>query len=328
MLDLRRMERIRLFARPRTQELVAQAFLRPFYDLGDRVHIEVEGADRLPPHPVVIAMNHTDRYNYWPFQYWLYRNVRRYTATWVKAKYFEGAAVGAFMEHTNNIPAVSRGYLITKDFIRTTRRRPSEREYDALRALVDGREEGIEARRLAPRDLFEQPRDMLGRYFAPDRESYEEAMRKLFGRMMKRFVELHVEAFEKNLDLLVFPQGTRSIRLSAGHGGISQIALRFQKTIVPVGCNGSDLVYPGGSPIPKRGAIVYRVGEPISYDEMAPFHVKESFEPFSIDAETKHHAKFAGLAKLVMDRIEPLLDERYRYGDGKSDGVSGSKRFV
>ena len=119
MLDLPRMERIKLTARPKMQRLLAYTLLMPNYRVLPGVKIELEGLSRIPDEPVIYAMNHTDRYNYWPFQFWLWRARSRYTATWVKGKYYEKAAVGMFMELTSNLPTVSRGYIITKDFIFT-----------------------------------------------------------------------------------------------------------------------------------------------------------------------------------------------------------------
>lgn len=284
------------------------------------VRIELEHADRVPNEPVVFAMNHTDRYNYWPFQYKWWRDHDRFTATWVKGKYYEHPFVAKFMELTNNIPTVSRGYLVTKDFMQVMGRRPTDDEYKALR---DRSVEGI------PREVLETPRDMLGRAFDPSRESYAACLDALYRAMMRRFVELNAEAFEKGLDLLVFPQGTRSIRLSRGHGGLAQIALKFRKTVVPVGCSGSDHVYPGSSPVAKPGRIVYRFGEPLSYDSMRAHHIGEDFEPFTAAAEQKHGAKFQSFIDEVMARIDELVDAEYRFdAAAESDGVQGSHRFV
>ncbi len=326
MLDLPRLDKIRLAARPPGQRLVGWAFLTPNYELLPRVRIDVEGLSRLPREPVLLAMNHTDRYNYWPFQYALWKRAGRFTATWVKGKYYQNAFVGKFMELTNNIPTVSRGYLISRDFLNTVGRPPNEEEYAALRALVESRGEPPAG---VPHEVLDRPRDMLGRPFDPAREDYATAIDELFRAMMRRFVELNGEAFDLGLDVLVFPQGTRSIRLSRGHIGLAQIALRYAKGIVPVGCSGSDRVYPSGSPVARRGHIVYRIGEPISYEDMAPFHVPESFEPFTPEAEQRHHERFQGLVDVVMERINALVDEPYRWGtEQESDGVRGSSRFV
>lgn len=325
MLDLHRMNQIRLSRWPKAQSFIALAMLKPNYELPPRVRIELEGLERLPSEPVIFAMNHTDRYNYWPFQYALRKELKRFTATWVKGKYYQNAFVGKFMELTNNIPTVSRGYLISRDFIDTVGRPPSEEEYAALRRLVEG--DGAPAEG-APRELFERPREMLGRPFDPSRESYAEAVSTLFRAMMARFVALNVEAFDVGLDVLVFPEGTRSKRLSRGHIGLAQIALHTGRPIVPVGCSGSDHCYPGGSPVARKGHIVYRLGEPITAAELSAYQPAEPFVPFTPEAERDHRERFQALVDLVMDRIDPLLDEPYRRETGESDGTRGVSRFV
>ena len=326
MLDLPRIQRIRLSANPRFQKLVAYVLLFPNYKTPPRVRIELEGLDRVPSEQVIFAMNHTDRYNYWPFQLQAWRQAGRYTATWVKGKYYQHPLLGWFMEQINSIPTVSRGYLVSQDFANLLERPPNDDEYMALRSLAQGEDADDSA---IPAEILEKPRDMLGRPFDPEQETYTECLRALFGEMMRRFVELNAEAVEKNLDLLVFPQGTRSIRLSRGHIGVAQVALKLNRPIVPVGCNGSDKVYPGSSPVAKGGTIVYRFGDPIPVEEMAPFCPDEDFEPFNPADEASHHKKFRALTDLVMRRINDCLDPEYQFAtDGESDGVTGVRRFL
>jgi len=337
VLDLPRMRRITLSPRPRLQRFVGHLILGPNYNLPPRVRITFEGEERVPSEPVIYAMNHTDRYNYWPFQYRLWRRFPRFTATWVKGKYYENELVARFMEWTNNIPTVSRGYLITRDFLNASGRRPTDEEYEHLRGLVDGAiaaraGEAVEAPAPPPASLdalLTTPRDMLGRPFAPANEGYGDAVVEVFGLMMERFVELNREAFGLGLDLLVFPQGTRSKRLSRGHIGLAQIAMAFDRTIVPVGCNGSDRCYPGSTPLARGGHIVYRFGEPIRPAELAAFKPDVPYVPFSPAAEARHRERFQGAVDVVMDRINELLDPEYQFSEDRtSEGVTGSRRFV
>ncbi|MEM1415518.1 MAG: 1-acyl-sn-glycerol-3-phosphate acyltransferase, partial [Myxococcota bacterium] len=296
----------------------------------------VEGIENLPEEPVIFAMNHTDRFNYFPFQLVLFRRHDRFTATWVKGKYFEGRAVGLFMEKTNNLPAVSRGYIITRDLVGVLGRRPEDAEYAALRRAVDtvaaGRADAkavdAELRGTVAASLLTVPRRILGRPFDPLHETYAEAVNGTFSRMMRRFVELHEEAFRLGLDVIIFPEGTRSRRLSRGRIGISQVALRYHKTVVPVGGNGSDRLYPGSNPFAKGGRVVYRIGEPLRYEDASAFHVPEPFVPFDARDEAKHRERFQGYVDELMHRIDGLLDPEYRFQDGESGGVRGSHRFV
>ena len=341
MLDLQRMHHIDLAGEPRGQKFFGTVMLKPNYKLLPGVDITLEGTSNLPDEPVIYAMNHTDRYNYWPFQYQLWQQLGRFTATWVKGKYYQNPLMGKFMEWMNNIPTVSRGYLIGRDFKNVTDERPAEGQYRTLRRLVDraavadieGADAGDppSADELAaiPEAIFEQPRDLLGLDYDPARHEWAERLFEVFRAMMERFVDLNGEAFQKGLDLLVFPQGTRSIRLSRGRIGLAQIALFFDRTIVPVGCNGSDRVYPGDSPLAQSGEIVYRIGEPIGADQRSEFAIDEAFEPFTPEAEHRHRDRFQAFVDLVMERINELLDPRYQFRDEQeSDGVQGARRFV
>ncbi|MFB6351324.1 MAG: lysophospholipid acyltransferase family protein [Bradymonadaceae bacterium] len=341
MLDLQRMHHIELSGNPNGQKFLATVMLRPNYQSFPGVDIALEGTDNLPDEPVIYAMNHTDRYNYWPFQYRLWQDLGRFTATWVKGKYYQNPFMGKFMEWMNNIPVVSRGYLIGRDFKNVTGERPSDEQYRALRRLVnrsavaaieraEAGERPAEAELAAiPEAIFEQPRSLLGLDYKPDRHRWADRLMEVFEAMMERFVDLNGEALRKGLDLLVFPQGTRSIRLSRGRIGLAQIALFYDETVVPVGCNGSDRVYPGDSPLAQSGDIVYRIGEPIGAEERTEFAIEESFEPFTPAAEHRYRDRFQGYVDLVMERINGLLDPRYQFDDEKtSDGVDGARRFV
>ena len=323
MLDLSLYRQTRLHLRPRAQRWIADGFLRLDYR---NVAVSVEDADRVPEGPVIFAMNHTDNFNYWPFQYWMHRNWGRYTATWVKGKNYEHPVVATFMKATNNIPIASRGYLITRDFKTVMRRRPEAEEYRALRAWVDGDAQEIEA---IPEAIRTRSRDLFGRVFAPERETYAEALEATYGALMRWFVGLNERALGMGLDLLVFPQGTRSIRLSRGHIGVAQAALSFGVPVVPVGCNGCDLVYPGTSLFSRPGAVTYRVGAPLRSEDFADLAPAEPFEPFTREAERHHQARFQAVADRIMENIEPLLDERHRFAKGRdSDGTRGTSRFL
>ncbi|MEO1172996.1 MAG: hypothetical protein AAFX94_13245, partial [Myxococcota bacterium] len=117
MLDAETLRRVKLSQRPFGQRFVAWVYLWPNYSLPPRVEIVVEGLDKLPDRPVILAMNHTDAYNYWPFQYTMYMTGQpRFTATWVKGKYYEKALLARFLMSTNNIPVPSRGYIISTRF--------------------------------------------------------------------------------------------------------------------------------------------------------------------------------------------------------------------
>ncbi len=340
MLTLDVFDDITLSKKPWGQIAVAAGLLMPNYHFPPtRTEIAVEGEKHLQlDEPVIFAMNHTDRYNYWPFQYRLWRSFGEYTTTWVKGKYYNKKPLRAFMIKTNNLAVPSRGYLITADAANTLGHRPDDKTYRLLRNAIDERRTDTRSLRQEAADagmlsevvpILDTPRDMLGMRFEPNHQHYLEAMNDLFGQMMEKFVELNEQALDLGLNILVFPEGTRSVRLAQGKPGLAQMALRMKTTVVPVGCNGSDRVYPGDSPVAKGGRILYRVGKPLRPDrELAEFQIDDDFTPFTDRAEEKFSDRIEPMTNLIMDRINELLDPRHRRSDGKSTGVDGADRFL
>lgn len=323
MLDLALLDSTRLYRRPISQRLIAEGFLRLDYR---KVDLVVEGEHHIPDRPVIYAMNHTDDFSYWPIQYHFHRTSGRYTATWVKGKNYENPVMRTFMRSTNNIPIASRGYLITRDFVRTMGRKPTDAEYRTIRDAVNDLSTPSSD---LPRALVGEKRDMLGRAFDPSVEPYEFALESLFLELMDRFVGLNERARDIGLDLLVFPQGSRSKRLSQGHIGLAQMAAHLGTPIVPIGCSGGDVIYPTRSPLCRPGRVVYRIGQPIEPSEIASFGIPAGTKPFHRESETQYRPRYQALVDRVMDRIDGLLDEAYRYGeDGRSDGTTGTARFV
>ncbi|TLM99813.1 hypothetical protein FDZ71_15260, partial [bacterium] len=143
------------------------------------------------------------------------------------------------------------------------------------------------------------------------------------------FIKVHERTFQKGLDLLVYPEGTRSKTLLRGRPGIGQLALYFRKyPIIPVGCNGSDKLYPGASLWAKKERVVYRFGTPITWEELKPFWIEEDFAPFTPEAEMKYMERFQGVADLVMARIAQLLDPEYLPRTGLDASPADAGRFI
>lgn len=323
VLDLDRLKRIKLHRRPLGQRLVAELVLRADYRFPKKTEIILEGLENIPrDRGVYFAMNHTDRYNYWPFQYQMYREGLRFTATWVKGKYYENRWMAAFLDANNNIPLPSRGYVLSTDFRARAGRVPTENEYRVLRALTEDRDVS---------GLANEPalKTILDKSGGPD--AWADRFEALFEAMMNEVVRLTRSALtDLDLNILVFPQGTRSKRLSKGHNGLMQMAQNTGHAIVPVGCNGSDRAYPGGSPFSKGGRIVYRIGKPLDLDgpELGAHRVREAYIPFSRGAAA-FEDRFSASTRVVMDHIDLLLDPEYRYSeDQSSDGVEGGRRFL
>lgn len=334
MLDLDRLERIKFSPVPRFQQFVAAVGLMPQYKLYPGLKIRIEGFENVPTdEPVYLAMNHTDRYNYFPFLYEMWLSHSEHAAVWVKGKYYENYFVGKFMEWSNLIPTPSKGYIITSDFHHTLGRAPTDAEYKAIRTRLDTYREDGDILPLTsdevPETILATPRNVLGGDFDPSQKHYAEFLRDLFRRMMIQFVDLNRRAFETGINVLVFPQGTRSVRLSKGHIGLAQMALHLQRTVVPIGCNGSDRVHPGDSPFIRKGEIVYRVGQPIRPEDMQRFMPDEPFVPFTTHADTRYREQFEGYIDVVMRAINELVDPEYQFAENlESDGVQGMRRFV
>jgi 1-acyl-sn-glycerol-3-phosphate acyltransferase len=320
MIDQARLDRIRLSPRPLFQRAFGTLFIMPNYHWPlSPTRIEIEGLERLPRDGgVIVVMNHTDRYNYWPFQYRLWREGIGFTSTWVKGKYYENRLLGWFMDAGNNIPLPSKGYLLTKDFQARAGRLPTDDEYALLRQLIEQRISEEEAARHGGAQvaaLLTPP----GRYL-PD-------FAARFSRLMQRVVALSQEALSLGLYLLIFPQGTRSVRLTRGHTGAAQLILATRAKVVPVGCSGSDRLYPGNSPWSRGGTVRYRVGEPIQpARDLAALLPDRPFVPFTDSAEP-YQAQFRQLTDRLMDRINELVDPPYQYGPEEAV-AAGARRFV
>jgi 1-acyl-sn-glycerol-3-phosphate acyltransferase len=330
MLDLNRLKKLRLHRRPFGQILLADTIMRADYRWPRRTEIVLEGLGNIPSdRPVFFAMNHTDRYNYWPFQFQMYQlGLPRFTATWVKGKYYENAVMARFFDSTNNIPVPSRGYVITTEFRKLMKRPPSDAAYRTLRDIVDGKSLPDIA------SLDEETRAMVERFGdgepARDTATFRERFDALFDAMMREVVKLNRAAlFNYDLNVLVFPEGTRALRLQRGFTGLMQMAQHVGVDVVCVGSNGADKAYPGNSPFSKGGRIVYRIAPPLSLDgpELARYRVRDEFTPFTRQASERHGAAFEGATKVMMDRISELLDPEYR-ADGTSTATQGSARFM
>jgi hypothetical protein len=252
---------------------------------------------------VIFAMNHTDRFNYWPFQYkmWQMKDLP-WTTVWVKGKYYRNALLAKGLDLCNLIPVPSMGYLIEEFYKKKTNRRIDKKAYRAIKDMVDGKPEVGEVLREA-RDVL----SVLGEPFISFVKDYYEAV-------MERVADLSRFAlFERNLNIIIFPEGTRSTQLGEGRTGIAQLALHTGAKIVPVGCNNSEQIYPGRSPIARSGRIIYRIGEPLSIDnQLKEFRITEKFNLLSKESQIKYREQFEGVTRLVMQSINQLLDERYR----------------
>ena len=139
---------------------------------------------------------------------------------------------------------------------------------------------------------------------------------------MEKVAQISLGAlFEKKLSVIIFPEGTRSVKLSDGRSGIAQLALHSEKAVIPVGCNGSETVYPGSSPFARSGMITYRIGKPMTVrDHFKEFRIKEKFKLLSKESQQKYKEIFDAATDAIMKNIDLLLDDRYRASAQASGG--------
>jgi 1-acyl-sn-glycerol-3-phosphate acyltransferase len=305
MVDLEYLNRIQLVDNPRVQRAIARLVLLPNYEIFRKVEIVVENCERIPRNEnVIFAMNHTDRFNYWPFQYYLWR--RRgyaYTTVWVKGKYYRNAILAKTLDLCNLIPVPSMGYLIEEFYTKRHGRRIAKDDYRRVRDAVEGN--------AADGETFARRLEETSRLFD---DRFVEFIRDYYEKIMARVAELSLLAlFKKGLSIIIFPEGTRGAQLGEGRTGIAQLALHTLKTVVPVGCSHCDTIYPGSSPFAKSGQVLYRVGEPLTIQEaFRSFRIGTPFALLSRESQQRHRSQFEGATQFIMERINGLLDEAYR----------------
>jgi 1-acyl-sn-glycerol-3-phosphate acyltransferase len=305
MVDIEYLKRISLVTSPIAQKLIGHLFLGPNFNLFANVDIRIENAERIPrTENVIFAMNHTDRFNYWPFQYKMWRmKDLPFTTVWVKGKYYRNSLLAKGLDWCNLIPVPSMGYLIEEFFMKKTRRRIGKEEYRVVRDIIDGKLDAAEALVGSAAETMR----LLG-------ENFIEFIRDYYETVMERVATLSCNALqEKKLNLIIFPEGTRSTQLGEGRTGTAQVALHTGVKVVPVGCNNSEQVYPGSSPVARSGCIIYRIGEPLCLEnQLKEFRISEKFKLLSKESQLKYKEQFEGATRLIMLNISALLDEKYR----------------
>ncbi len=141
MVDIKFLEKINLVTWPWGQEFMARAVLGPNYHLFAKVKINMENIENIPKgKPVIFAMNHTDRFNYWPFQYKLWSTKDYpFTTVWVKGTYFNNKILGQLLKLCNTFPVPSKGYLIREQFKKTYQRTTTRDEYRMIKDVLDNK---------------------------------------------------------------------------------------------------------------------------------------------------------------------------------------------
>lgn len=303
---------------PYFQILVARLYIavdynRPF----NRTTISIDGLEHLESdEPFMVAMNHTDRFNYIPFMKEMDRLGLPPLAPWVKGKYYQNPWLARLLSWNACIPIPSRGFLLTLDWLHRMGRKPDNEEYRLLRILGDGEWKGEEFEGEVEQYLRQAPGGGPEGFF-PEFQAH-------FEGLSGHVVRINREAMERGYRPLVFPQGTRSKRMTKGFSGIVQMAIHTGVKILPVGVVGSELCYPGDLPISKGGHIHYVVGELFDPGKDAP----KDFVPLTIRASQEHGEKFEALTQELMNRINDLLPSDYQYAVAEDGEEKGAERFV
>ncbi len=316
---LERLQDFHLPQVPYAQIMIARTILPLDYARPPGTSYSIDGLDYLDnDRPYLLAMNHTDRFNYAPFMKELDRIGFSPLAPWVKGKYYQKAWLAKLLTWCACMPVPSRGFLLTLDWLARVGRRPREDEYRELRSLGDGLWSGEE--------LSDDVRSYLEDLRHEDPAQFAQSFQRHFEGLTAEVVRINQEALEFGYRPLVFPQGTRSRRLTPGFSGVVQMALHLGVSIVPIGVSGSDLLYPGDSIFSKGGHCHYTIGEPIDLcsDPRAP----RDFLPLTIDASRRYEQEFQRLTDLLMDRINDLLPEEYQFGDRAESLQAGTERFL
>ncbi len=158
--------------------------------------------------------------------------------------------------------------------------------------------------------------DPTVRNFPGGYSSYREYIHDRNDRLLKLVEKRTLETFhEKNNNLIVFPEGTRSVRLGSPRIGLVQFVLNHRLLVVPVGCNGSDRVYTVNLPIAGGGNVVYRVGDPMTIEEdFGDLDPPVNYQPFTRDA-SRYEELFGETSDRIGDRLKNLLDPRHQRTD-------------
>lgn len=304
---------------PYLQIFIARVFLFFDYRFPKPTTVSIDGLDKMAiDRPFLVAMNHTDRYNYAPFMWHLDKVGLPPLAPWVKGKYYRKPWLAKVLTWSACMPIPSRGFLLTMDWLARMDRLPDNDEYRELRLLGDG-EFGDR-----------EPSEAVARYLevAPGRspEEFFPRFQGHFEALTGQIVRINVEALDKGYRPIIFPQGTRSRRLTRGFSGIIQMALHLGVPILPVAVSGADLIYPGNEIFSKGGHVHYSVGD--LFDPSAEPDAPTDFTPLTINASRQHGEQFQRLTDMLMDQLNELLPEEYRYDPDGPSGKQGSRRFI
>lgn len=274
--------------------------------------VDFYNLEALPSRPVILAMNHTQFYDFLPLRVPLLFKGHR-CVSWVKARAYRNTYASKFLMRTGNIPICSKGYIVASDFFALFERPPTNEEYEALRVHLKDNAPFPEDNAIFAR-LQYATRDILGRPFDPKQETWREAIRETFYDFMQITLEKTRRCVERGDHVHVYPQGTIAPRLVSGKTGIIQTALALNLPILAVGVSGCREAYIGSTPFMKGGShfTVRFADNPyiVPRDEFPP-----NYRPFHLDDELAHRDKLQHHVNRVMDQLNELVEPHYQWAD-------------
>ncbi len=273
--------------------------------------VEFHNQEGLPDHPVIIAMNHTQFYDFLPLRAPLLFQGKRFVS-WVKARAYRNPYASGFLMRTGNIPISSKGYIVASDFYALFKRAPTDEEYESLSAHLKSGEPFPE-NAIFDRLQYET-REILGRVFDPEHETWREAIREIFYEFMTITIEKTRRCVDRGDHVHVYPQGTISPRLISGKTGIIQTAIALGLPILPVGVSGCREAFIGGTPLArKKSKFIVRFGTELYHVPREEF--PRDYRPFHPDDETEHQERLQFHVDRVMERLNELVEPHYQWAD-------------
>jgi len=288
---------------------------------GMRTRISVDGWDRLPATPALLATNSTQKNDFMALRVLTDgQGIRCVTVT--KAKNYHHPLQAFVLGRLGVVPLASKGYFLLVDATQTLGRRPTEQEYRQLREHLDS-DAPLQPGPLQP--LLAQKRVVLGQTFDPAAQTWRQFLQGLYRQSLAETVRLARVAVDAGYHVQMYPEGTVSQRLGPGRPGAVQLALALNLPVVPIGLSGCPQSFFGQSPLVRRGQIQIRVGEPVVVPQDL---VPAAFVPFDPEHERRHRAALQGFTDEVMDRIEALVDEPHRRQAGQVWQGKGTRAFL
>jgi 1-acyl-sn-glycerol-3-phosphate acyltransferase len=290
-----------------------------------RTRFRVEGWERLPASPVLVATNSTQKNDFMAFR-WVAHRRGRPCVTVTKAKNYHQAAMSFVLRRVGVVPIASKGYFLLLDFTRHVGRRPTDAEYRALRDHLD---HGAPLPAGAPFDgLLRARRALLDHAFDPGREDWRTFQRRLYAASLAETLRLSREAVRAGFDVQMYPEGTVAPRLGRGRHGAVQLAWALGLPIVPVGMSGCPGAFAGDSPLLRLrgGDVTIRVGDPIA---LPRGFLPAGFRPFVPGDEAAHRATLDGfVGERLMPALDALLDPPFRRVEGDTFAGKGTRAFL